>query len=359
MTEIQTPLAKNGDPQQAIQRMSVQDDSQFANLMDTARYDQMLRVSAALAASTIIPAHFQKNPANCFIALQMATRLGVDVFMFMQNTYVVHGKPGMQATLAIALMNSSGLFVDPIDYEVEGNDPFKDNYRVRAFATRKSTNKAIYGPWVDWRTVRAEKWDKKDGSKWLTLPGLMFNYRAAAFFGRLHCPERLMGMLTAEELDDVTPTRRVESVVTSRPSVPMPKATDEPAETTDDAEEVERLRRMTEEKRAASQSPQPQPDDATAEPSQNPKPTGPAAVTSEDSKEGAMDDDQAAAILAQERFEAKTEEAWKIADLAGMKQPAFESAMKRTLKGREKLILSDKDWAGFFEAIKERRGNFA
>jgi hypothetical protein len=136
----------------------------------------------------------------------MAVRLGVDPFMFMQKSYIVHGKPGMEAQLAIALINSSGLFTDPLAFEINGDDPenpFDESYMVRAWAVRKSTKQRVNGPWVDWKMVRAEGWFDKPGSKWKTIPSLMFCYRAASFFGRLACPERMMGMSTIEELQDL------------------------------------------------------------------------------------------------------------------------------------------------------------
>lgn len=179
------------------------DESQFANMLDTAKFTQVFKLAELFAGSQLVPAHFQGKPADCFIGIQMALRLGVDPFMFLQNTYIVYGRPGMEAKLAIALINSSGTFTDPLDYEIEGENPSDASYRVRAFAVRKGTNKKVLGPWVDWKIVRAEKWDSKEGSKWRSIPGLMFQYRAATWFGRLHCPERLMGMQTVDELGDV------------------------------------------------------------------------------------------------------------------------------------------------------------
>ncbi len=181
------------------------DASAFSVLLDTGRFEQLQRVAKLFSESTIIPVHYQKNPSNCFIALQMATRLGVDPMMFMQNTYIVHGKPGMMAQLAIALINSSGLFLDSLDFEIQGDDPNKDAYRVRAFAAKRSSGTMIYGPWVDWKIVKGEGWLAKDGSKWKTMPGLMFMYRSATFFARINCPECLMGMQTVEELEDTNP----------------------------------------------------------------------------------------------------------------------------------------------------------
>jgi len=156
-----------------------------------------------LANTKLVPERWQGQVDDCFIAIDMALRLRVHPIAFLQGSYVVYGQPGMEAKLVITLLNQSGLFTDPLDYEVVGKDPSKDDYAVRAFATRKSTSKVLYGPWITWKVVRGEEWDKKKGSKWLTIPELMFTYRAAAWFASMHCPEIKMGMLTTDELEDL------------------------------------------------------------------------------------------------------------------------------------------------------------
>lgn len=175
--------------------------------------EEAWRFAKCLAGSQFVPATYQGKPHDCLIAIDMAARLNVAPLMLLQNTYVVKGKPGMEAKLVISLVNASGLFTDPLEYEVEGDDPKAKNYRVRAFATRASTGKTIYGPWITWDIVSGEGWDKKDGSKWKTIPSLMFIYRAAAWFTRSHCPEVTMGMLTTDELHDVEDRRPVEATV--------------------------------------------------------------------------------------------------------------------------------------------------
>lgn len=202
------------------------DEGEFANLLDASRFSHMQRVAKLFAASQLVPQCFQNNEANCFIALQMAVRLGVDPFMLMQNTYIVHGKPGMEAKLAIALINSSGLFTDSLDFEIQGTDPRAKDYRVRAFATRKATKRTIHGPWIDWELVKAEGWYDKSGSKWKTMPGLMFQYRAATYFGRLHCPERLMGMQTVDELRDTPKSDLIDVQVIDSEDAPQQTRTE-------------------------------------------------------------------------------------------------------------------------------------
>jgi hypothetical protein len=187
------------------QKIIVQDNSEFSALLDTGKFEQLWRIATIFSNSQLVPAHFQGKKENCFLGLQMAFRLGVDPMMLLQNTYIVGGRPGMESKMIIALINSSGLFEDPLEYEIEGDDPSKPDYRVRAYATRKGTGKVCKGPWIDWKMVKAENWDSKSGSKWKSIPSQMFCYRAASFFSRLYCPERLLGMQTLDELQDITP----------------------------------------------------------------------------------------------------------------------------------------------------------
>ena len=73
------------------------DESQFSAILDLPKFEQLQRVAALFAQSTLVPIHFQHNMANCFVAMQMAIRLGVDPLMFMQNSYVTKGRPGIEA----------------------------------------------------------------------------------------------------------------------------------------------------------------------------------------------------------------------------------------------------------------------
>jgi len=181
--------------------------------------DQAWRYATALSKSTFVPQQYQGNPGDCLIAIDISMRLGVHPLAFLQNSYVVHGRPGMESKLVITLINKSALFTDPLDYEVVGDDPFDKDYRVRAYATRNSTGKVLYGPWITWKTVKGEGWDKKPGSKWVTIPEMMFHYRAASWFANKHCPEIKMGLDTVDELADIGPRREVAATVIEDPKI--------------------------------------------------------------------------------------------------------------------------------------------
>lgn len=202
---ISEPRIGNGQdvpaPQQKPDRIVQVDTSAFSNLLDTGRFEHMKRVATLFAESQMVPAHFQKQPANCFIALQMAIRLEVDPFMFMQNTFIVHGRPGMEAKLGIALVNARGPFTGPIQYSLSGAGKTR---QCTAFATHKITGERCEST-VTYQMAEDEGWTKN--TKWRTLTDLMLCYRSAMFLSRLYAPECLMGMQTTDELEDLGESR--------------------------------------------------------------------------------------------------------------------------------------------------------
>jgi len=167
-----------------------------------AAFEHAQRVAKMLASSSIIPKDYQGRVDNCLVALEMANRQGYSPLMVMQNLHVIQGKPSWSSTFIIAAINSSGKFSENLDFKMSGTNATSDDYGCEAFAKDKS-GIVKWGPKITWRMVKDEGWLAKAGSKWKTMPELMFRYRAAAFFGRLHTPEIMMGLQTREEVIDV------------------------------------------------------------------------------------------------------------------------------------------------------------
>jgi hypothetical protein len=160
----------------------------------------LYRLAQMYSRTGMIPAQYQQRPDDCFIAIEMAFRLGIAPLAYMQASYVVHGKPGIEAKLAIALLNKSGRIKGSIRWRFAGENQTRE---CTAYATDAATGEEISMP-VNWAMVRAEGWDKKSGSKWVTMPDTMFRYRSAAFLIRAYYPEVLMGIEFADELQDET-----------------------------------------------------------------------------------------------------------------------------------------------------------
>ena len=184
--------------------------SPLAFMSDTSAFNHLWRIATGYAKSNLVPMQFRGHIEDCFIICQLSLRMNVDPFMLMQATYIVHGKPGFEAKLAIALLNSSGKIRGTLKTEFSGKG---DDYGCRAWAIDAYTGEKVTGPRVTLAMVKGEGWnvDKKlrDGggiqkSKWNTMADLMFVYRASSFFVRTNYPEVLMGMPTREELEDVS-----------------------------------------------------------------------------------------------------------------------------------------------------------
>lgn len=169
----------------------------FAN---SEQFQMATQAAEMLASSSMVPAAYQNNPGSCFIAINTALRLRMDPLMVMQNLYVVHGTPSWSGKFAIALIQTCGKFTGIKFEERRAGERLVE---MRLVATKKETGEECRGVWVTEEMVKKEKWLEKNGSKWTTMPELMYRYRAAAFFARTECPEVLNGLSVEGEAEDI------------------------------------------------------------------------------------------------------------------------------------------------------------
>lgn len=168
------------------------------------QFEIIQRKAKALTTSTIVPDTYRNNIGNCVIAIEMAERMGTPPLMVMQNLYIVHGNPAWSSKYLIASINASKRF-SPLRYEFKGEEG-TPQYGCRCYAyeaSDKERKEPLYGDWITIDMANKEGWTKKSGSKWLSMPNQMLRYRAAAFWQRVYCPEISMGLLTAEEAEDI------------------------------------------------------------------------------------------------------------------------------------------------------------
>lgn len=170
--------------------------------------DGLYRMGTLYSRTRLVPEHFQGKAEDCAIACGLAMRWQLDPLMVMQSCYIVHGRPGIEGKLMIALLNASGKIKGRLRFRLEGGGTSR---KCICTATDAETGEEVSAE-VTWEMAEAEGWTKdsktKSGatikSKWNTLPDLMFQYRAAAFLARVHYPEVLMGLKTTDELEDVS-----------------------------------------------------------------------------------------------------------------------------------------------------------
>lgn len=161
-----------------------------------------------LSESDLVPQAYRGKPANCVIAIELATRLGSAPLMVMQSLDVIHGNPSWRSKFLIAAVNATKRFT-PIRFRETGKGTKDWSCVAYACDIDPKTGEVgpeLEGPEVSLKMADAEGWLGKSGSKWKTMPQLMLMYRAAAFWSRVYAPEVSMGLHTVEEQEDIRET---------------------------------------------------------------------------------------------------------------------------------------------------------
>jgi hypothetical protein len=196
-TALQT-APQNDIMPQATQYRSMWNDSDMLA--------QAWKAAGFLSQTALVPETYrqsQANPsgaANCLIAIDLANRSNMSPLTVMQNLYIVKGKPAWAGQFAIGLVNASRRFskpLRPVFFGEEGTPTwgcYMETYDLDG-------NKVV-GAKITMQMAKDEGWIDKSGSKWKTMPEQMLQYRAGAFFARVHCPDVLYGVQMVDEVKD-------------------------------------------------------------------------------------------------------------------------------------------------------------
>jgi hypothetical protein len=186
-------------------------------------FAQTKDIATALSNSDLVPPHFQKKPANVLIALEFAHRNDIAPFAAMQSMFVVHGRVGMSAAMAISLARKHNVW-RTLKYKTVGTGNamavtataiLHDDTEVEATVTMEMAN--IAG------------WSKNAVYK--SIPEQMLKYRAATFLIRSNFPEVLFGMQTVEELNDVEASKKAVPVKQTPQVIEIETVEEKPVET--------------------------------------------------------------------------------------------------------------------------------
>jgi len=173
---------------------------------DEGYFQSKLKMAQMIATSALIPTVYRGKIADVMIAMELAEQMGMSLFTVTQNLDIIHGKAGWKSTFIIATINSSTRFASNLKFEWQGKLGTA-NWGCRAYVEEQD-NTILYGTWITIEMATKEGWIDKKGSKWVTMPEQMLQYRAAAFFGRIYVPDLLMGLQSIDEVLDVAPVSK-------------------------------------------------------------------------------------------------------------------------------------------------------
>lgn len=172
---------------------------------DLQSFELTQRVARGFAASTLVPKIYQGDTpealGNCMIAINLAKRMNADPLMVMQNLNIIQGRPSWGSPFLIATVNTCGRFT-ALRFEFFG-ERGTDGFGCRASAMEKATGEMLVGTDITIGLAKAEGWYGRNGSKWRTMEQQMLIYRAGAFWTRAYAPELSMGLMTADEAEDI------------------------------------------------------------------------------------------------------------------------------------------------------------
>ena len=181
------------------ERLIVHDTSEIAHLMDSARFDQAQKIARAMAFSTLMPAHLNKNLtpeqaiANCFRVVNQALRWGMDPFAVADETYFVQGRVGYQGKLVAAIIQTRAGLVGRLRAEYSGTGD----------ARKIILSGRLQGEQTD-RVVDVTVGQAKTGNTmWKSDPDQKLYYSAAIKWARRHTPEIILGVSTDDDLERI------------------------------------------------------------------------------------------------------------------------------------------------------------
>lgn len=155
---------------------------------DVSLYNNALKMAEGLAKSELVPDNYRNKPESCLIAIDVARQIGARSPIFvMQNLFIVKGKPSWSGQYCDAIVRAN---FKNVKVELSG-DGDERGCKVSAY---DENDNFCEGTRITIKMAKQEGWFSKTGSKWQTMPDLMLQYRAFAFFARIHCPDKLLGI---------------------------------------------------------------------------------------------------------------------------------------------------------------------
>lgn len=186
-------------------------------------YEHLLKVADIFSHSGLVPERYRCKCKkygeectcgavnDCAIVIAMALKHRADILGFMQKVYVVYGTPGMEAQLAIALANTSGVWKGPIGYKWSRTAE-KNALKCTAWAIDAKSGEPCErscsmedAERMGWTAPVKLKGGGTMPSKWITMPEDMLVYRSSMKLMRTYHPEVLLGMSTVEEIREIGP----------------------------------------------------------------------------------------------------------------------------------------------------------
>lgn len=187
-------------------------------------FNRLRTLSEVMANSgNFVPEHYRGKPDACMAVVMQAARWGMDPFAVAQKTFIVgnSGVLGYEAQLVNAVINTMAPTKDRMHFEWFGA---WENIVGRFVEKTSSQNKKYIAPGWNlndeagvgvraWATLKGESEPRelvlmlsqaqvRNSTLWATDPRQQLAYLAVKRWARLYCPDVILGVYTADEIDE-------------------------------------------------------------------------------------------------------------------------------------------------------------
>jgi hypothetical protein len=184
-------------------------------VLDTGRFEQMVRIAKLMASSNLIPETLcatyegtgpnrvtkwlpvETVTANCFLIVNQAVGWNMDPFAVAQCASVVHGRVCYEGKLIAAVLDQRA----GVTLSYEWDDGVGDALGITVSGTLagETTPRTVKGTVGGWKTTgNNSPWSKPAQAR------LQLAYRGSREWARLHKPAVILGVYSIDELEAAT-----------------------------------------------------------------------------------------------------------------------------------------------------------
>lgn len=165
---------------------------------------EAMEMARVIAATELCPKAYRGNPQACIVAYEYGAALGLSWLQALRSVSVINGQGALWGDAVPALILGSS--VCERFHETFTGKPFEDDYTAVCTMKRKGLPDEIIRTFSVADAKRAGLWMKKGhqggDTPWVTYPQRMLQMRARGFAARDAFPDKLSGLILAEEAED-------------------------------------------------------------------------------------------------------------------------------------------------------------
>jgi hypothetical protein len=177
-----------------------------------ANLKEAMEFATIIAKSDLVPKDYKGKPENCLIAVQMGAEIGLPPMQAIQGIAVINGRPSVWGDALRAIILSAPDLQDIVETD--------DGSKATCVITRRGRSPVTH----TFSMQDAQAAGLSGGNVWKAYPKRMRQNRAFTFAARDAYADRLKGLASAEEQQDIETTD-----VRTVPSEPQRLAAPTPA----------------------------------------------------------------------------------------------------------------------------------